>query len=99
MSNDPLKRLPREGAGPGPEGEWLKEAVGYLAAALAPLLAMALLLDLWRADLRVPLFDGGDNLMGQMFVFNVVETGWFSSSGRLGAPGVQDLRDYPMADF
>ena len=49
-------------------------------------------------NLRLPLYDGGDGLMAQMFVRNIQETGWFLDNGRLGQPGAVDLHDFPMAD-
>jgi phosphoglycerol transferase len=69
-----------------------------VAAVGATLLLMAAALRLWRADPGVPLFYAADNLMNQMFVQNILETGWFLDSPRLGAPGTLDLRDFPMAD-
>ena len=71
---------------------------GYAAAACAALAAAAAVLQLWRADLTVPLYDAGDNLMAQMFVRNVLDTGGVFDGARLGAPGVMDLRDYPIPD-
>jgi phosphoglycerol transferase len=82
---------------PAPASRWL-DALGYLAAVAVTLAAVTGALRLWRADLTVPLFDGGDNLMAQLFVKNVIETGYYHRGPRVGAPGEQNLLDYPMAD-
>src|SRR5258708_4414605 len=90
---------------PGAEGakrpiapEVWKNITGYAAAALSSLVLVAVALQLWHARLNVPLFDSGDSLMGQLFVQNILESGWVLDNGRLGAPGALDLRDYPLAD-
>jgi phosphoglycerol transferase len=75
-----------------------KNVAGYAATLLAVLAAMTATLQLWRADLRVPFFYSNDNLMGQMFVQNILESGWVLDNPRLGAPGGQNLRDYPVPD-
>jgi phosphoglycerol transferase len=75
-----------------------KEAAGYAAAAVAALAVAAAAMHLGRADLRVPFYYGGDALMAQMFVQNVLDSGWVFDNNRLGAPGAQNLRDYPIPD-
>ena len=67
-------------------GEAWKNVAGYAAAVAASVAAAAVVLQLWRADLRIPFFYSGDNLMGQMFVQNVLDGGWVFDNGRLGAP-------------
>ncbi len=75
-----------------------KNVAGYLAAAAAAVAVMAVTLQLWHARLKVPLYGGGDNLMAQMFVQNILESGWVLDNARLGAPGALDMRDYPIPD-
>ena len=75
-----------------------KNAAGYLAAAAAVLAVVTVTLQLWHARLKVPLYGGGDNLMAQMFVQNILESGWVLDNARLGAPGALDMRDYPIPD-
>ena len=62
-----------------------KNAAGYVAAAAAALVVLAATLRLWHARLNVPLY-AGDNLMAQMFVQNILESGWVLDDARLGAP-------------
>jgi phosphoglycerol transferase len=76
----------------------LRTAAGY---ALAVLLSVALLItvmELWRADLSVPLFYAGDAFVVLAFVKAVAENGWFLHNGWLGAPWALDFHDYPTAD-
>jgi phosphoglycerol transferase len=87
-----------EGANRPARPERWKNCAGYAAVVGATLLLTATALQLWRADLRVPLFGDSDNLMAQMLVQNVLETGWFLDNDRLGASGAINLRDYPLAD-
>ncbi len=56
-----------------PEG-W-KNVAGYAAAAVLSAAAAAFALKLWHADPCVPLWYGGDSLMGQMLVQDVLESG------------------------
>ncbi len=75
-----------------------KNTAGYVAAAVGAIAVMAATLHLGHARLNVPLYDAGDNLMAQMFVQNVLDSGWVLDGPRLGAPGALDLRDYPIPD-
>jgi phosphoglycerol transferase len=77
------------------------EAVGYLAAALLCCAALIWVLQLWRADLRVPIQygHGGDVLFDCMLAKDIVDSGWLLHNPRLGAPGEQDLRDFPMPEL
>jgi hypothetical protein len=75
-----------------------KNAAGYAATLLVVLTAMTATLRLWRADLREPFVYGGDNLLSQMFIQNVLETGWVYDGARIGAPDGQDMRDFPLPD-
>ena len=72
-------------------GEAWKNVAGYAAAVVVSVVAATVGLQLSRADLRIPFFYSGDNLMGQMFVQNVLDTGWVFDDGRLGS-GAMDSR-------
>jgi hypothetical protein len=73
---------------------WLGKAL----AAVLPLLAAVPLLQLWDADLSVPLYGGGDVPFVRMLVHSIDEHGGFFENPRLGAPLGQELRDYPEVD-
>jgi phosphoglycerol transferase len=88
----------RNAGGLAPILETWKNVAGYAATLVAVLAVMTVTLQLWRADLRVPFVYQNDNLMGQMFVQNVLETGSVYDGARIGAPDGQDMRDYPLPD-
>ncbi len=76
----------------------LHEALLYVLAALAALVIAFVLFRLWGADVRVPATYDGDGLFVSATVKGTIENGWYLDNPSLGAPGVQDLRDYPIAD-
>jgi phosphoglycerol transferase len=88
---------PSDGGRPAASGAW-KNAAGYGAVVAASLAVMVFTLQLWQMHSKIPLFDGGDNLMSEMFVQNILESGWIFDNARLGAPGALDMRDYPIPD-
>ena len=75
-------------------------AIAYLAVALiaGALLTWGMRLD--RSDLRLPLgYNGGDVMLILPMAQAVGESGSHWSHPRLGAPGTQDLRDFPVIDY
>ena len=70
----------------------------YGAAGVCGLLILACVYRLWEADLRVPLYYriGGDVDYTLLVVKTINDTGWCWTNPYLGAPGVMDLRDYPV---
>jgi phosphoglycerol transferase len=94
------------GAVPHQTGEpsganWLAEAFTFLLSGLLCCAALIWVLHLWRADVRVPLQYGyaSDLLFDCMLAKDVVDNGWLLDNPRLGAPGEQDLRDFPMPEL
>ena len=81
----------------GPPAGW-RDAAGYLAVALVALSSFVISERMWGGDLGAPLCDLGDALFSQMVVKNVIETDWYHEAPRLGAPGTQNLLDFPNAD-
>jgi hypothetical protein len=69
---------------------------GAAAAALA-LVAAAVFLKLWDADLGVPFDYSGDTVLNLTLVKTVMEHAWYLHNPDLGAPHGQDLYDYPVA--
>lgn len=69
-----------------------------MAAAAVALVLTVPLLELWNADLAVPLHDGTDVPYIRMLVQEIDETGGFFHNPRLAAPLGQELRDYPEVD-
>jgi phosphoglycerol transferase len=66
------------------------------ASAVLPLLGAVVLLRLWQGDLGIPLEYFGDVNLQHLLVRSVIENGWFYENARLGAPGGQELYDYPV---
>jgi hypothetical protein len=91
---------PHEGPrGPAPSRcSWLRVGAGYGAALVISLMVLAVVLRLWRQDLRVPLIYNGDVLLYLGWMRTALDEGWYLTSARLGAPGAMDLSDFPLAD-
>jgi hypothetical protein len=65
------------------------------AAALATLLAV-ILLQLWQANLRAPLYTGGDATFGLAVIKGMLEHGWYLTNSTVGVPLGQSLYNYPV---
>lgn len=77
---------------------WLLNAASYLAAAGLSSLALALTLQLWQADFKIPFANSGDALWCQSWIKGIQENGWYLTNPRLGAPGAMELHDFPQTD-
>jgi phosphoglycerol transferase len=76
-------------------GRRLAEAA---VAAMVSVLLTIWLLQLWRADLRVPFYAHGDGVFFGMMVKAVVDQGWYLTNRHLGAPFVLALHDFPLSE-
>jgi hypothetical protein len=80
---------------------WARRHAADLAAsttsALASTAFAAYALELWRANLRVPLYYAYDGLLMLMFVKDLLGSGWWLTNSHLGAPYGQELYDFPLA--
>lgn len=74
------------------------EIAHTLIAALLALVLGAAAMELWRADLRVPLERHGDGLLHSVMVRAALEEGWPVTVDRAGEPGILDFRDFPAVD-
>lgn len=70
----------------------------YAAAAGLSLLLVYWVMDLGRADLRVPFDYEGDGVFNVALVKGIVENGWYAHNDALGAPAGLRLDDYPVGD-
>ena len=88
-------------AGGGKSATRLADAAAFLFCGLLCCATLVWLLQLWRADIRVPIQygNGGDLTFECMLAKDIVDNGWPLHNPRLGAPGEQDLRDFPMPDL
>ena len=78
--------------------ERLKRASEYIIAVALCLLALCLYLQLWRADLRVPLFYSGDTVFYTAVVKGMIDNGWYWQNHFVGAPGGLLMYDFPWID-
>ena len=74
------------------------EAWIYTTAVGITAVLTTLALQLWKADLSVPLTYRGDALPVAAHFKTVFEEGWYESQPRLGAPAGQVYHDFPTAD-
>ena len=82
-------------AATGPKARALAD---YAAAAGVSILAAVVMLQLWSADLRVPLEYVGDALFHGMVVKSVADHGWYLHNPSLGVPGQLALHDFPVTE-
>jgi phosphoglycerol transferase len=68
------------------------------AAAVFALLLAVPVLRLWRADLGVPLYARGDQILHELVVDSTLDHGWYLHDPDLAAPLGGDLAQFPMAE-
>jgi hypothetical protein len=73
------------------DSEW-SWALGTMAVTSA---CVAGVLRLWRADLGVPIDQGGDATQIQMLIKSLIDHPWYQHNPNLGAPFGQTLYDWP----
>lgn len=83
---------------PGPPLGLVRRALGYLALAVVAVAVLAVGQRLRGVDLTAPFQDDGDTLLILPMVKAAVERGSHWRNEQLGAPGVQELYDYPVID-
>jgi hypothetical protein len=71
----------------------------YIAAASLPLLCAFPLLELFRADLRVPFTYKGDAMFYSMLIKGISDHGWYLTNNSLGMPYGTELHDFPFPDI
>ena len=62
------------------------------------MIILCVFLQIWRADLRIPFYYAGDAAFYAMSIKGTVENGWYWQNPSLGAPGNQELYDFPAFD-
>ena len=70
----------------------------YAVAALLSLLAVAWVMKLWRADLRVPFTYAGDAVVYSTFIKGIVDNGWYYHNLFVGLPSGLHMYDFPLPD-
>lgn len=69
----------------------------YLSAPLLSLVVIFIVFQLWNADLRIPIFGGGDSNLFFGGVKTIIEEGWTVNSPRLGGILGQTVIDFPSS--
>ncbi len=75
-----------------------KSPAACLIVALPCFPISVVVLELWRADWRVPFNDGGDALFCRMLIKGVSDTGWILHNDFIGMPWGADPHDFPQPD-
>ena len=70
----------------------------YAVAVFLSLLAVAWVLKLWRADLRVPFTYAGDAVVYSTFIKGIVDNGWYYHNLLVGLPTGLHMYDFPLPD-
>jgi hypothetical protein len=76
----------------------VRATLPYFAIAGLTVGILVVTLQLWKADLSIPLMDSSDGLWVQAWTRCVQDHGWFLHNPDLGAPWGSDLHDFPMAE-
>jgi phosphoglycerol transferase len=77
----------------------LRSLTAYLAVGLACVPILTAILQLWKADWRVPFSYVGDSMFYSMLIKSICDNGWFLHNGFLGMPWGTDLHDFPLPDI
>jgi hypothetical protein len=80
------------------DNELIKQASLYLTAAVLCVIILCVFLKIWRADLRVPFYYSGDSGFYAMSTKGIIENGSYWQNPSLGAPGMQEMYDFPTFD-
>jgi phosphoglycerol transferase len=78
-------------------GERRGDLVAGFAVVVISLLAVVLVMRLWRADFGVPFLYTGDANLFLMLIKGALNHGWYVSNPDLGAPFGQHNQDFPTA--
>lgn len=73
----------------------IKEISVYIGAIALCLLILAWVMELWNADLSIPLSYSRDALDSAMVIKGLIDNGWFLHNEFVGMPSGLDLHDYP----
>ena len=76
----------------------VREAGAYFVAAILSVLILIFVMQLWKADLKVPFTYIGDGLFTAEGIKGMADNGWYLHNDYVGAPTGQDMQDYPNSD-
>lgn len=90
---------PHASTGLGPTAGPRERLAWYAGAALLSLLLATVGMQLWDRDFRAPFYYDLDALLYLPVVKTLIEHGSHWHTERLGAPGEQELYDFPIIDY
>jgi len=73
-----------------------KDICAYFTAIVICLGTLVWVLELWKADLRVPFCYDGDANLNAIWIKGIIDNGWYLQNNYLGTPFGQVLYDYPF---
>jgi phosphoglycerol transferase len=72
------------------------EAAWTAATAAVTSVAACVVLQIWRANPRVPFQYAGDANLNATIIKGIIENGWYQRIPAVGAPGGYDMHDFPL---
>ncbi len=70
----------------------------YIFVCFVSVLLILLIFWLFGIDLKIPLNFSGDAIVQYNFAKNIIDSGWWANNSQYGAPGGQELFDFPLSD-
>jgi len=95
-TSQPVKNAP---ADLEPIPRWWTRAAWYIGAMLLACILATVGMQLWNRDLRAPFYYDLDSLLYLPLVKTTVDHGSHWQTERMGAPGIQELYDFPVIDY
>jgi hypothetical protein len=78
---------------------WKHDLVWLIVAEAGTIVAMVVVLRLWRARWRIPFYSDGDATLTAAWIKTVLVRGWYFDNPKLGFPTGANARDYPTGDL
>jgi hypothetical protein len=76
-----------------------KALATYVGVTILSLIILALVIQLWRADMAIPFsYSGGDEILHSALTKAVLDNRWYLHNRFLGMPTGLDLYDFPVGD-
>jgi len=101
VSNKRVSAMPDDASGRPVGGvrRWVHELAWLVVAEAGTVVAMILVLRLWRARWRIPFYSDGDATLTAAWIKTVLLRGWYFDNPKLGFPTGANARDYPTGDL
>lgn len=80
------------------KGNLPKALISYSIAVFLSVVGVVLVMQLWEADLSVPLHYLGDAISHETLVKSGMDNGWYLHNRFIGMPGGRDLSEFPLPD-